>query len=105
MKSGDPIVDRLCDKLEEICCEDPAVRNIITRLMERSIAGQAKYKQTLARTDLTDRDWLNHALEESLDLINYLQVLIERPNADTGLQYMQDTAIAIATELEARLKI
>lgn len=42
-------------------------------LLERSVVGFKKYGVTTERTDLSLPDWLQHALEEVLDLANYLQ--------------------------------
>jgi hypothetical protein len=46
-------------------------------LLERSIIGQEKYGCTTEREDLALGDWLQHAIEESLDLANYLQAAKE----------------------------
>lgn len=103
MKSGDPIIDRLCRRLHENACGEVAVLQLTERLIERSKAGQAKYGTTLARDDLTRKQWLQHGLEEALDLVAYLEVLIVRPDADTGLEYIQESALAVAIELQMRL--
>lgn len=42
-------------------------------LLDRSVAGLVKYGVTTERTDLNLQQWLQHALEEVLDLANYLQ--------------------------------
>lgn len=52
---------------------DPIVSMVITRLLERSRAGQKKYGSDLTRSDLALRDWLEHALEEAMDFALYLQ--------------------------------
>lgn len=44
-------------------------------LLERSIVGLKKYGTTTERTDLNLSDWLHHAIEEVLDLANYLQAI------------------------------
>ena len=54
----------MADKIVE------AVRN---DLLIRSQLGIAKYGMTLERSDLTLRDWLQHAYEECLDQANYLK--------------------------------
>lgn len=43
----------------------------------RAALGLAKYGVTLERTDLSRRDWMQHAYEEALDLACYLKRLIE----------------------------
>lgn len=47
-------------------------------LLQRSIVGLAKYGVTTDNNPLSLRDWLQHALEETLDLANYLQVAISK---------------------------
>lgn len=55
---------------DPVCSVVEAVR---TDLLRRSKAGIAKYGTTLDRTDLSLRDWLQHAYEETLDNANYLK--------------------------------
>lgn len=47
-------------------------------LLERSNVGVGKYGVTLAASGLSRRALLQHALEESLDLANYLQAELMR---------------------------
>jgi hypothetical protein len=57
---------------------DPVVESVRNDLLQRSQVGVQKYGVTLARTDLSLRDWAQHAYEEALDLANYLKrVIIE----------------------------
>ena len=53
--------------------EDPVVEAVRADLLQRSQVGIAKYGATLTRTDLSLRDWLQHAYEETLDQANYLK--------------------------------
>ena len=53
--------------------EDKVVASVCTDLQERSRIGINKYGVSLERTDLTLRDWLQHAYEECLDQANYLK--------------------------------
>lgn len=53
--------------------QDPVVEAVRADLLRRSELGIAKYGVTLARTDLSLRDWLQHAYEEHLDAANYLK--------------------------------
>lgn len=55
----------------------PIVAAVRADLLARSERGLAKYGKTLARTDLTLRDWLQHAYEEGLDEVLYLRRAIE----------------------------
>lgn len=56
---------------------DPIVEAVRAELAARSAAGIAKYGTTLARTDLSPREWLQHLKEELLDAAGYVQRLIE----------------------------
>jgi len=47
-------------------------------LLQRSIVGLKKYGVTTDNNPLSLRDWLQHALEETLDLANYLQAAISK---------------------------
>lgn len=47
-------------------------------LLQRSIVGLAKYGVTTDNNQLSLSDWLQHALEETLDLANYLQAAISK---------------------------
>lgn len=52
---------------------DHVVEAVRADLLSRSQIGIAKYGVTLDRTDLSLRDWLQHAYEETLDQANYLK--------------------------------
>jgi hypothetical protein len=52
---------------------DRVVEAVRADLLARSQVGIAKYGTTLDRKDLTLRDWLQHAYEETLDQANYLK--------------------------------
>jgi hypothetical protein len=56
---------------------DPIVESVRAKLLLRSQVGLNKYGVGLDRKDLTYLDWLIHAQEESMDLANYLEVLIQ----------------------------
>ena len=47
-------------------------------LLQRSIVGLAKYGVTTDNNPLPLRAWLQHALEEALDMANYLQAAITK---------------------------
>jgi hypothetical protein len=47
-------------------------------LLQRSIVGLAKYGVTTDNNPLSLRAWLQHALEEALDMANYLQAAITK---------------------------
>lgn len=62
---------------------DRVVEAVRYDLLRRSQAGIKKYSVTLDRTDLTLRDWLQHAYEECLDQANYLKRSIMEIDAST----------------------
>ena len=74
-----------CDCEDNICKmrismqsqHDPIVNSVISKFKQRSDVGIKKYGTTLAREDLTFDEWLNHAIEESMDLILYLTKIKE----------------------------
>lgn len=53
--------------------KDSVVYRIAQLLKTRSETGIRKYGTTLDRTDLSVKEWIDHAIEESLDLALYLQ--------------------------------
>jgi len=55
-------------------CKDPIVESVRQKLLDRSNVGIQKYKTTLKEN--TKDNYLNHALEEAMDLSNYLQTLL-----------------------------
>ena len=55
--------------------QDKNVLNVMARFKERSEVGIKKYKTTLERTDLTTLEWLQHAQEEAMDFVLYLERL------------------------------
>lgn len=60
---------------------DKIVEQVRQDLRNRSQKGIAKYGTTLDRTDLSLRDWLQHAYEESLDYSLYLKRAIKELDA------------------------
>jgi hypothetical protein len=50
---------------------------VIAELKVREERGLQKYGTTMDRTDLTEKQWLQHAYEEALDLAMYLRKLIK----------------------------
>jgi len=55
--------------------EDSIVRTIIEKFKSRSALGWTKYGTTLDREDLSTYDWIQHAQEELMDAILYLEKL------------------------------
>jgi hypothetical protein len=55
--------------------KDTIVKSVIEQFKQRSKVGIDKYGVTLDRTDLTRLEWLQHAQEEAMDMILYLEKL------------------------------
>lgn len=54
---------------------DSVVKTIIAKFSIRAAIGKQKYGTDLDRTDLSALDWINHAQEEHMDAILYLEKL------------------------------
>jgi hypothetical protein len=55
--------------------KDSILESVINQFRERSEVGIKKYGVTLDRTDLSTLDWINHAQQELMDGILYLEKL------------------------------
>lgn len=71
---------------------DFVVEAVRADLLKRSQLGIKKYGTTLDRTDLSIRDWFQHAYEETLDQANYLKRCIMDMDNGTILVMEQKTA-------------
>lgn len=54
---------------------DSIVKAVLTKFILRAREGKRKYGVTLDRTDLGVLDWIQHAQEEHMDAILYLEKL------------------------------
>ena len=54
---------------------DSIVASIIKQFEDRSVAGKKKYGTDLDRQDLSLLDWVEHAKQEHMDAILYLEKL------------------------------
>ena len=52
---------------------DSIVRSVIQSFVQRAKIGKEKYNTTLDRNDLTLLEWIQHAQEEHMDGILYLE--------------------------------
>ena len=66
---------RLFENWKQETTKDTIVESVINQFKERSSVGINKYGVTLDRTDLTRLEWLNHAQQEAMDMILYLEKL------------------------------
>jgi hypothetical protein len=64
--------------------KDSIVESVREQLLKRSELGIKKYGVTLDRTDLTLLDWLEHAKQESLDQVLYLERAIQELRTKTN---------------------
>jgi hypothetical protein len=55
--------------------KDPIVKTVVEAFLKRSNVGLEKYGTSLAREDLSTLEWLNHAQEELMDAVLYLERL------------------------------
>jgi len=66
---------------------DSIVQSILEKFVDRAEMGFNKYNNTLDRNDLSKLEWINHAQEELMDGILYLEKLkkeIEHGKEDPG---------------------
>ena len=62
---------------------DSVVTSVIKQFEERSIQGKEKYCTDLDRNDLTLLEWIEHAKQEHMDAILYLEKIKQ--------QYLKET--------------
>ena len=61
------------ENTRQVLKTDSIVDSIIDELIDRSRVGTLKYHTDLDRKDLSLSQWLQHAIEEHLDAVLYLQ--------------------------------
>ena len=61
---------------------DSVVTSIINQFIERSEKGKAKYGVDLDRNDLTLLEWIEHAKQEHMDAILYLEKIKQIASAE-----------------------
>lgn len=59
---------------------DSIIEEVIIRIKLRAEMGKNTYGTTMDRTDLTQKQWLDHAIEEALDLAIYLTKIKRNEN-------------------------
>lgn len=65
---------------------DSVVSSIISKFKDRAVMGKRKYGTDLDRTDLSILDWIQHAQEEHMDAILYLEKLKKELLNDNKIQ-------------------
>jgi glycosyl transferase family 25 len=67
--------DKFSQTVNNSYCADSIVNSVISAFIGRSNVGLQKYGTTLDRDDLSILDWIQHAQEEHMDAILYLEKL------------------------------
>lgn len=76
--------------------KDPVINEVLNRFISRADAGMVKYGTSMAANTGDTLYWLNHAIEEAMDLVNYLtrvkmeletQRLNEGPEFEDGPEF------------------
>jgi hypothetical protein len=62
---------------------DSVVSSVISAFQKRAEIGQVKYGKTLDRNDLTFLQWIQHAQEELMDGILYLEKIKQLAESQT----------------------
>lgn len=62
-------------RVETKTIQDSIVRSVVDKFISRSNFGMKKYGTNLDRNDLNVLDWIQHAQEEHMDAILYLEKL------------------------------
>ena len=63
------------EETSDSTCVDSVVYSIVSQFIGRAKIGKEKYGVTLDREDLSILDWIQHAQEEHMDAILYLEKL------------------------------
>lgn len=67
---------------------------VIEKIRQRAEFGLNKYNTTMERTDLTLKEWINHAMEEAMDLSVYLQrilMMLESQDVETNMEMLEES--------------
>ena len=67
---------------------------VIEKIRQRAELGLNKYNTTMERTDLTLKEWINHAMEEAMDLSVYLQrilMMLESQDVETNMEMLEES--------------
>ena len=70
------------DKNGELVQLDSVVSSVLNQFTTRALMGKAKYGVDLDRTDLTLLEWIEHAKQEHMDAILYLEKIKQIANGE-----------------------
>lgn len=65
-------MQRFADRMDGV---DTIVKSVVQKFLDRAALGKKKYNTDLDRTDLSVLEWIQHAQEEHMDAILYLEKL------------------------------
>lgn len=63
-----------------LCKDDPVVDTVVKKFLTRSAAGMRKYGTSMEANKAPTLEWINHAQEEAMDFILYLERLKQDVN-------------------------
>tara|TARA_R110000851_G_scaffold108116_9_gene229043 strand:+ start:12972 stop:13190 length:219 start_codon:yes stop_codon:yes gene_type:complete len=64
---------------------------VVEKILNRAEFGKNKYNTTMERTDLSLRQWIIHAQEESMDLAVYLQKLLDLLPVELNTEFLEES--------------
>ena len=64
---------------------------VVEKILSRAEFGKNKYNTTMERTDLSLRQWIIHAQEESMDLAVYLQKLLDLLPVELNTEFLEES--------------
>jgi hypothetical protein len=82
---------------------DSVVTSIINKFKSRAEFGQKKYGTNLDRTDLGVLDWIQHAQEEHMDAILYLEKL--KKELQNKVEKKEETSSPVTTSNKKDLEL
>jgi len=85
------MIDVIFIEMADSTVKDSIVASVIESFKSRSAVGIAKYGTTLDRTDLGILDWIQHAQEELMDGILYLEKLKKTLTSVTNLNSVNES--------------
>lgn len=65
--------------------EDSVIYDVAAKMRQRADKGKLIYNATMDRKDLTLEQWLDHAIEEALDLAIYLTKIKKEHKMDVDI--------------------
>lgn len=73
-----------------LCPDDPIVNTVVKKFLERSRQGMKKYGKSMDANNATTMEWINHAQEEAMDFVLYLERLKKdmRKLTNTHMDYV-----------------